>query len=111
MPDCIFCKIISGEIPSTKVYEDGEFIAFNDINPKAPVHVLVVPKKHVASVNELNEADKGLAGGLMLVAKVVAQKLGIDTAYQLKVYVGKDAGQRGYHLHMHILGGWDQPQT
>ena len=111
MTNCIFCKIVSGELPSTKVYQDSEFVAFNDMNPKAPVHVLVVPRRHIASVNELGDADAGFVGRLVLVAKAIAGKLGVDPAYQLKVYVGKDAGQTVGHLHIHMLGGWSEPQA
>ena len=104
MPDCIFCKIIKGEVPSAKAYEDDEFVAFADIHPKAPVHVLVVPKEHIESVNRLE--NEQLAGKWLLTARAVAHKLGIGRAYQLKVHVGKEAGQEVDHVHMHVLGGW-----
>lgn len=104
MPDCIFCKIISGELPSTKIYQDDEFVAFADIHPKAPVHVLVAPKKHIESVNRLE--NEQLAGKWLLTARAVAHKLGIGKAYQLQVHVGRGAGQEVDHVHMHVLGGW-----
>lgn len=106
MPECIFCKIINKQLPSKLIYEDEEFVAFDDINPKAPVHVLVVPKKHIESINGLTEADEGLAGRLLLTAKKVAGKLGIVAAYKLKIYVGAGAGQTVWHLHVHMLGGF-----
>ena len=109
MPECIFCKIIKREIPSTLVYEDEAYVAFEDIHPKAPVHVLVVPKVHIESVNSLTDKEQGLAGGLMLAAKRVAEKLRIAKAFQLKVYVGAGAGQNVFHIHMHVLGGWTNP--
>mgnify|MGYP001598686121 CR=1 FL=1 len=107
--DCVFCKVIAGEVPSSMVYQDGEFVAFADINPKAPVHVLVVPKVHIESVNELD--NEALAGKWLLTAKTVAHKVGVGQAYRLKMYVGAGAGQTVAHLHMHILGGWKTPQS
>ncbi|OGY17710.1 MAG: hypothetical protein A2784_00880 [Candidatus Chisholmbacteria bacterium RIFCSPHIGHO2_01_FULL_48_12] len=109
MPDCIFCKIISGALPGTKVYEDEEFVAFADIHPEAPVHVLVVSREHIESVNRLK--DERLAGKWLLTARAVAHKLGIGKAYQLKVCVGALAGQTVEHLHMHVLGGFSKPQS
>lgn len=102
MDECVFCKIIKGELPTSKVYEDDEFVAFGDINPKAPVHVLVVPKIHI-EVNQLTEA---VAGKWLMTSGVVAKNLGISQAYQLKIHVGKGAGQEVDHVHMHVLGGW-----
>lgn len=110
MPECIFCQIVKRQLPSQIVAEDAEFVAFRDINPKAPVHVLVVPKKHIGSVNELTTTEVDLAGRWVLMAKKVAEKLGMGRAYQIKVAVGKEAGQTVEHLHMHVLGGWDKPQ-
>ena len=109
MSECIFCKIVNGEIPAKIVYKNEGYVAFEDLRPEAPVHVLVIPKRHVDSVNELGEADKELAGGLMLAAKQVAQKLGIEKAYRLRVYEGREAGQTVFHLHMHVLGGGVKP--
>ncbi len=109
--DCIFCKIVNKELPSAVVWEDAEFVAFGDINPKAPVHVLVVPKVHIESVNAVTEAERDLLGKWLLTAKEVAHKVGVGDAYQLKMYIGAGAGQTVGHLHLHILGGWDKPQT
>lgn len=110
MPECIFCQIVKRQLPSQIVAEDAEFVVFRDINPKASVHMLVVPKKHIGSVNELTTTEVDLAGRWVLMAKKVAEKLGIGRAYQIKVAVGKGAGQTVEHLHMHVLGGWDKPQ-
>lgn len=110
MPECIFCQIVKRQLPSQIVDEDEEFVVFQDINPKAPVHVLAVPKRHIGSVNELTTAEVDLAGKWVLTAKKVAEKLGIGKAYQMKIAVGREAGQTVDHLHMHVLGGWDKPQ-
>lgn len=104
--DCIFCKIANKEIPSKIVYEDEKFIAFKDINPIAPVHILVIPKKHIPSVNQLEFSDKEFAGELILIAKNIAQKQGLENnGYRLVLNVGKDAGQTVEHIHLHLLGG------
>ncbi len=105
--ECLFCKIVNKELPSEIVYEDKEILVFKDINPKAPVHLLIVPKKHIPSVNELKKEDKDLIGSLFLVAKNMAEKIGIKkTGYRLCFNVGKGAGQVVDHLHLHLLGGW-----
>lgn len=104
--DCIFCKIINGEIPSSKVYEDELVYAFEDINPSAPVHVLIVPKEHIASLEEMNEGHTSLIGHLHLVASKIAKERKIDeSGYRLLTNVGKDGGQSVFHLHYHLLGG------
>ena len=103
--DCLFCKIARGEIPSETLYEDERVRAFRDIHPKAPVHILIVPKKHIASVADLAPDDAVLVGELMLVAKAVAAKEGLP-GYKLVVNVGRDGGQVIDHLHLHLLGGW-----
>lgn len=106
MPDCVFCKIINKEIPSEIISETDDLIAFKDINPKAKVHVLVVPKKHIISVNELEEADAGLVSKLIYQAKLLASDLGIaKNGYKLVINCGKDGGQVVLHLHLHLLGG------
>ncbi|MCR5693493.1 MAG: histidine triad nucleotide-binding protein [Clostridia bacterium] len=106
MNNCIFCKIIKGEIPSAKVYEDELCFAFKDINPQAPVHVLVVPKKHAASVLELCEDDKELLGHIQLVIGKLANDLGVaETGFRVMTNCGKDACQSVAHLHYHLLGG------
>ena len=99
--DCIFCKIISGDFGTEFVYENEYCVAFNDINPKAPVHILVVPKVHVASLNELE--DKHLMGDLLMAVKETAKKAGLS-AYRVQINTGKEAGQEVFHLHLHILG-------
>ncbi len=108
MDHCIFCKIINKKVNSEVIYKDKEFVAFKDINPKAPVHILVIPQKHIESVNHLKETDKELIGGLILTAQKVVEKLGIkDKGYKLAFNVGKGGGQIIDHLHLHILGGWE----
>ncbi|MBQ1546661.1 MAG: histidine triad nucleotide-binding protein [Clostridia bacterium] len=103
--DCIFCEIIKGNIPSTKVYEDEFVTAFNDLNPVTPVHVLIVPKKHIASVDDLNEEDAELVGRVFVAAKAIAAKLGLENGYRIINNCGEDAGQTVKHLHFHLLGG------
>ena len=104
--DCIFCKIIGGEIPSAKVYEDDSVYAFKDIQPQAPVHVLVVPKKHIASLNDIQNEDEALIGHLFSVCKQLASDLGLaQSGYRIINNCGDDAGQTVKHLHFHILGG------
>ncbi len=101
---CIFCQIINKELPSTIVYEDEQVIAFNDINPSADVHVLIVPKKHIDSIMELEEADEKLAGHLLTVAHKIAKEKNLK-GYKLQFNVGKEGGQIIFHLHLHLLGG------
>ena len=103
--DCIFCEIIKGNIPSTKVYEDEFVTAFNDLNPVTPVHVLIVPKKHIASANDIEECDAELVGRVFLAAKEIVKKLGLDNGYRIINNCGEDAGQTVKHLHFHMLGG------
>lgn len=106
MSDCLFCKIAEKKIPSKIVHEDDRAVAFEDVNPQAPVHVLVIPRKHVASVSELNEADAGLLGHLMLTSAAVAKQKGIaESGYRLVANTGRNAGQTVFHLHFHLLGG------
>lgn len=106
MEDCIFCKIVKGEIPSKKVYEDEEILAFEDINPMAPVHILVIPKKHIKSVNELEKKDNNLIGKMFLVIKNIAKEKGIDKeGYRVVTNIGENGGQEVKHLHFHLLGG------
>lgn len=106
MTDCIFCKIIAGEIPSTNVYKDEQVTAFRDINPAAPTHILIVPNKHIDSVNLMIADDEPLIGKLYSVAKELAAKEGIsESGYRLVVNTGAGAGQTVFHLHMHLLGG------
>jgi len=107
MPDCIFCKIIKGELPSKQVYRSPEVIVFHDINPKAPVHLLIVPVKHISSLIQAKVSDKNLLGDIMLIAKKEATRFGLDkSGYKIVINNGKDAGQLVFHLHLHLLGGW-----
>lgn len=103
---CLFCKIIDKEVPSEIVYEDERFLAFRDIHPKAPLHILIVPKKHISSINELKTEDKELMGRFLLTAKEIAKKLGLSKiGYKLIFNVGKGGGQLIEHLHLHLLSG------
>jgi histidine triad (HIT) family protein len=101
--DCIFCGIIRGEVPSRRVYEDDEVVAFADVAPQAPTHVLVVPRRHVRSLAEL--ADQELAGRLLLRAAAVARDLGLTAGYRVVINTGEQGGQTVEHLHLHVLGG------
>ncbi len=102
MEDCIFCKIVNGDFNTEFVYENEYVVVFKDINPKAPVHLLVVPKVHVASLNELE--DKNLMSELLLAVKETTKKIGLKS-YKTLINTGKEAGQEVFHLHVHILGG------
>lgn len=102
--DCIFCKIINGEIPSEKVFQGEKIIAFNDIYPKAKIHILLVPKKHIESVKNLEGVDKELIGELFLTAKEIAKEKNME-GYKLVINVGRDGGQLVDHLHLHLLSG------
>jgi len=104
--NCIFCKIIAGEIPSTKVYTDDLVTAFRDINPAASTHVLIIPNRHIASVNDLTAADEPLVGHLFSVARQIAEAEGVaKSGYRLIINTGPDSGQVVFHLHLHLLGG------
>lgn len=106
MENCIFCKIIKGEIPSEKVYEDNEILAFKDIDPAAPIHILVIPKKHINSLLELENSDYELVGKIQKVINELAYKLNIEKqGFRVIVNCGKDAGQEVMHLHYHLLAG------
>jgi histidine triad (HIT) family protein len=106
MADCIFCKIIKGDIPSTNVYRDEQVIAFRDINPAAPTHILIVPIKHIDSVNMLISDDEQLIGHLFITARQLVAQEGIaDSGYRLVMNTGAGAGQTVLHVHLHLLGG------
>ena len=106
MNDCLFCRIASGEIPSDKVYEDELVLAFRDIDPQAPVHVLIIPKKHIASVSALTAEDDATLADMFAAARSIAATLGIaEGGYRVVSNVGADAGQSVPHLHLHLLGG------
>ncbi len=104
--NCLFCRVVAGEIPSKKVYEDDLAYAFHDINPQAPTHVLIIPKRHIASLGEASEDDKSLIGHLTLVASKLADQLGVATGgYRTVINTGAGAGQSVWHIHIHLLGG------
>lgn len=103
--DCIFCKIINGEIPSKKLYEDEKVIAFHDISPEAPIHFLVIPKEHIQSVNELNEENANIISHIFLVINKLVKELNIaEAGYRIVNNCGKDGGQTVNHIHFHVLG-------
>ena len=104
--DCLFCKILAGDIPSTKVFEDDACLAFEDINPGAPCHVLVIPKKHIATANDIGTEDHALVGRMFAAAREVAEQKGVkESGYRLVMNVGEGAGQSVFHIHLHVLGG------
>lgn len=105
MNDCIFCKIAKGEIPSKKVYEDEDACAFHDINPAAPVHLLLIPKLHIASLADADSSHQALLGKLLLLAPKLAQQHGLDSGFKTTIHTGRDGGQVVFHLHLHIMGG------
>ncbi|MDZ7798638.1 MAG: histidine triad nucleotide-binding protein [Patescibacteria group bacterium] len=106
MNDCLFCKIIAGEMPSKIEYQDEEVIVFHDINPKAPVHLLILPKEHLKNINDFSEKEGSLGDKLFLTAKKMAKKMNVDkSGYRLVINNGLDAGQEINHLHIHLLGG------
>lgn len=106
MSDCLFCKMASGEIQPDVVYQDDDVIAFRDINPQAPTHVLIIPRKHIATINELEQEDAALVGKLALVAKQVASDEGIaESGYRVLMNCNEGAGQTVFHIHLHVLGG------
>ncbi|MDM1708162.1 histidine triad nucleotide-binding protein [Thiopseudomonas alkaliphila] len=102
--DCLFCKIIEGDIPSNKIYEDELVYAFHDIAPQAPVHFLVIPKKHITTLNDLTEADRELAGHILFTAQRLANELGCDAGYRVVMNCNEHGGQTVYHIHLHVLG-------
>lgn len=106
MSSCLFCSIAAGAIPCQEVFGDDEFLAFADIDPKAPTHILVIPRRHVAGLNDLKPEDSALVGRLILAATSLADKLGIaEPGYRFVINCGPDGGQTVPHLHLHILGG------
>lgn len=105
MSNCLFCKIIAGEIPSAKVYEDDSILAFRDIAPQAPTHILVIPKAHIASVAELNAENSAVVAHIFEVIPQIAKAEGLEGGYRVVSNCGDDAGQTVHHLHFHILGG------
>ena len=106
MSGCIFCKIVSGDIPAKKVYEDGEFLAFYDANPVARVHFMIIPKHHVASLLECDAGyDEEMLGRLLLLAPRLAKEQGLQSGFKTTINTGKDGGQAVFHLHVHVYGG------
>jgi histidine triad (HIT) family protein len=105
MPDCLFCKIIEGKIPARKVYEDDRVFAFEDINPQAPTHVLIIPKKHIVGLKEATPADAEILGYMQLVAAKLGRERNIEQGYRTVYNVGPDAGQSVFHIHLHLIGG------
>jgi histidine triad (HIT) family protein len=103
--DCIFCKIAKKEIPSSIVHEDEEIVAFNDINPQAPVHIIIIPRKHIPRIMDLKENDALLIGKLFIVAKNLAREKDIEDGYRLVINCNPGAGQSVFHIHLHLLGG------
>ena len=103
--DCIFCKIVAGKIPSKKVHEDERVFAFHDIDPKAPTHILVIPKKHIRSMAEAGGEDEGIFGRMLLAASDIARQQGLARGYRVVISTGPEGGQTVDHLHLHLLGG------
>ncbi len=106
MSDCIFCKIVDGDIPAEIVYQNDEVLAFRDLNPQAPLHVLIIPKKHIATINDLENEDAHTVGQLYLAAKAIAQQEGVaEDGYRVVMNCNSLAGQTVYHIHLHMLAG------
>jgi histidine triad (HIT) family protein len=106
MADCLFCRIIAGEIPGSIVYQDDNVVAFNDINPQAPTHVLIVPRRHIASLNDLKSGDDQIVGELVRRAAAIAMDRGVSAGgYRTVFNTNRDAGQTVFHIHLHLLGG------
>lgn len=102
--DCLFCKIAAGEIPARKIYEDDHLVAFHDIAPQAPVHFLVIPKKHIATLHDLEESDKPLIGHMLFTAQRLAKELGCEAGFRCAMNCNEQGGQTVYHIHLHVLG-------
>lgn len=109
MNDCIFCKIIAGDIPSDTVYEDEQVLVFKDVNPRAKVHLLMIPKQHIVSLAELNGDDAPLMGHMMTLLPVLAKEQGLNSGFRTIINTGKGGGQEVFHLHIHLLGGGKLP--
>jgi len=104
--DCLFCKIVAGEIPADIIYESDTALAFRDINPQAPMHVLVIPRKHIATINDIEDEDQGVVGSLYSAAREIAANEGIaDAGYRAVMNCNEGAGQTVFHIHLHVLGG------
>jgi histidine triad (HIT) family protein len=105
MTDCLFCKIVADEVPSERVFDDDDVIAFRDINPKAPTHVLVIPRRHIPDAHALTDADGDILGKLFAAARQVADDAGLGKGYRVVTNIGPESGQTVFHLHFHVLGG------
>lgn len=104
--ECLFCKIVAGQVPATIIFEDEEVMAFRDISPQSPTHILVIPKKHISTINDVHDEDEALLGHLVIVAKKLASQLGLsEKGYRLVFNINEDGGQTVYHIHLHMLGG------
>jgi histidine triad (HIT) family protein len=109
MSDCIFCRIVRGEIPCRKVYEDDDVLAFHDIHPAAPVHFMLIPKLHLASLMHAEEAHAALLGKMMLLAPKLAKEQGLDNGFRTVINTGSGGGQEVFHFHVHVIGGGSLP--
>jgi len=109
MSNCLFCKIVRGEIPCRKVYEDDEVLAFHDINPVAPVHFMLIPKLHLASLADADESHAALLAKMLLLAPKLAKEQGLDDGFRTVINTGSGGGQEVFHLHVHIIGGGNIP--
>ena len=106
MTDCLFCKIRDGEIPADIVFENDDVLAFNDVNPQAPIHIIIIPRKHISTINDVEESDELIMGKLFSAAKTIADQKGVsDDGYRLVVNCNEKAGQTVFHIHMHLLAG------
>jgi len=106
-PECLFCKIVNREVPSHFLHEDEDLVVFKDINPAAPVHLLIVPRKHIRSMNDIQEEDSPIVGKMFLIAKKMAKEFGVNkSGYKLLFNVEKGGGQEIFHIHLHLIGGW-----
>ncbi|WP_320825811.1 histidine triad nucleotide-binding protein [Reinekea sp.] len=106
MTDCLFCRIVAGEIPANKVYEDSQLIGFWDIAPQAPVHVLLIPKQHISSLYHMDDSNQGLIQAMIVAAPVLAKQLGLNDGFRLIANTGEACGQTVHHVHFHILGSF-----
>lgn len=103
--DCVFCKIVNGQINASKIYEDDKVLAFKDLSPQAPVHILIIPKEHISSANDLTNKNSDIVGHIFLVAKDIAKSQNLESGYRIVNNCGEDGGQSVNHLHFHLLGG------
>lgn len=109
MSDCLFCKIVAGELPSDRVYEDDKVIVFKDLYPKAEVHLLAIPRQHIVSLNELDESHDALMAHIMRLLPKLAKKQGLDSGFRVIINTGRGGGQEVFHLHLHLMGGGKLP--